>query len=146
MPQKHNFYRIPHCNHKTVNEKRIIKTLIFFNSFFPLFLPVLSIFSVIFCHAFLLHPSFFLLSFFFSSFHLLCPPFIVSVLFLSSILLSLFSSHFFLQQIGRLVIIFNVVSLRKSSKRPISSRGHGCFTINPPQLPDFPHMALVNPG
>ena len=43
------------------------------------------------------------------------------------------------------LFIFNVASLRKS-ERLISSRGHGCFTINPlqlSQLPDFPHMALA---
>ena len=45
--------------------------------------------------------------------------------------------------------IFNVASLRKS-ERLISSRGHGCVTISPPQLPAaatrFPSHGSGRPG
>ena len=45
--------------------------------------------------------------------------------------------------------MFNVASLRKS-ERLISSRGHGCFTISPPQLPAtatrFPSHGSGRPG
>ena len=48
-----------------------------------------------------------------------------------------------------LVFIFNVASLRKSERR-ISSRGHGCLTISPPQLPAaatrFPSHGAGRPG
>ena len=51
---------------------------------------------------------------------------------------------------GRFVgIIFNVASLTKS-ERLISSSGHGCLTSvrhsYSLQLPDFPHMVVVDPG
>ena len=60
------------------------------------------------------------------------------------------SNTIFLEQpAGRYVFIFNVASLRKS-ERLIFSRGHGCFTISPRQLPAaatrFPPMTLVDPG
>ena len=55
-------------DHKTVNGKKMIQTLIFFGFFLPLFLPILLIFSIFFTILSPFHPLCFLLSFFFSPF------------------------------------------------------------------------------